>query len=295
MITKRIRLTPIDVVLGALLLAFLAYLAHQVTAQIHYRWNWQAIPQYLLRFDSDQSRWVPNLLLQGLFTTIRLSLWATVLGTLIGAVMGLMRTSRSLFNRMVSRTYVESIRNLPPLVLIFIFYYFISDQVIPLLDVEQVVRQSPPMVQRLIAFSMAPPQLLMPFISATITLAIFEGAYITEIVRAGIESIDKGQWEASRAIGLSRRQQLRLVIFPLVIRRILPPLSGQFVSTIKDSAIVAVISIQDLTFQGMELMAATYLTFEVWITITLMYLALTLPCSMLIQRLENAMTRRYDL
>ena len=151
------------------------------------------------------------------------------------------------------------------------------------------------MVQRLIAFSMAPPQLLMPFISATITLAIFEGAYITEIVRAGIESIDKGQWEASRAIGLSRHQQLRLVIFPLVIRRILPPLSGQFVSTIKDSAIVAVISIQDLTFQGMELMAATYLTFEVWITITLMYLALTLPCSMLIQRLENAMARRYEL
>ena len=105
----------------------------------------------------------------------------------------------------------------------------------------------------------------------------------------------RDRWEASRAIGLSRRQQLRLVIFPLVIRRILPPLSGQFVSTIKDSAIVAVISIQDLTFQGMELMAATYLTFEVWITITLMYLALTLPCSMLIQRLENAMTRRYEL
>jgi polar amino acid transport system permease protein len=209
--------------------------------------------------------------------------------------MGLMRTSHSLFNRLVSRTYVESIRNLPPLVLIFIFYYFISDQIIPLLDVEQAVRQASPLVQCLITFGMAPPQLLMPFISATITLAIFEGAYITEIVRAGIESIDKGQWEASRAIGLSRRQQLRLVIFPLVIRRILPPLSGQFVSTIKDSAIVAVISIQDLTFQGMELMASTYLTFEVWITITLMYLALTLPCSMLIQRLESVMNRRYEL
>lgn len=119
-----------------------------------------------------------------------------------------------------------------------------------------------------------------------ITLAIFEAAYIAEIVRAGIESIERGQWEASYALGLTRRQQMRHVILPQAARRILPPLAGQFISTIKDSAIVSVISIQELTFQGLELMSATYLTFEIWITITILYLILTLSLSLAVGRLE---------
>ena len=127
--------------------------------------------------------------------------------------------------------------------------------------------------------------------SALVTLALFEGAYITEIVRSGIESIEKGQWEASYALGLSRRQQIMHVILPQAIKRILPPLAGQFISTIKDSAIVSVISIQELTFQGMELMASTYLTFEVWITITVLYLMMALVLSLGVERLEIFMRR----
>ena len=130
------------------------------------------------------------------------------------------------------------------------------------------------------------------FLSAIITLAIFEGAYITEIVRAGIESINKGQWEASYALGLSRYQQLRYIVLPQAVQKILLPLAGQFISTIKDSAIVSVISISELTFQGMELMSATYLTFEVWITIALMYLILAGSLSLLIGRLELYMRRK---
>ena len=103
-------------------------------------------------------------------------------------------------------------------------------------------------------------------------MALYEGAYITEIVRAGIQSVERGQWEASYALGLSWWQQMRYVILPQAIQRIIPPLAGQFISTIKDSAIVSVISIQELTYQGMQLMAATYLTFEVWTTVALMYL-----------------------
>ena len=124
------------------------------------------------------------------------------------------------------------------------------------------------------------------FLSAIITLAIFEGAYITEIIRAGIESVDKGQWEASYALGMNRYRQFRYIILPQATQRVLLPLAGQFISTIKDSAIVSVISIQELTFQGMELMSATYLTFEVWITITLMYLLLSLSLSLLIGRMD---------
>jgi polar amino acid transport system permease protein len=129
------------------------------------------------------------------------------------------------------------------------------------------------------------------FFSALITLALFEGAYITEIVRAGIQSIEQGQWEASQVLGLSRWQQMRHIILPQTVQRILPPMAGQFISTIKDSAIVSVISIQELTFQGMELMSSTYLTFEIWITITILYLILCLALSLGVERLEIFMRR----
>jgi polar amino acid transport system permease protein len=285
------RLPILDIVLILLLLGTAAWLLYRIRIGLDYRWNWPAIPQYLLRFDLKKGEWVSNLLLQGLFTTIRLSIWGTLLATFLGAVMGLCRISRSLFLRLLSRTYVEFNRNLPPIVLIFLFYYFVGTQVIGALDVEGLMQSLPRGSQDIIAVLFAPPNLFVPFASALITLGIFEGAYIAEIVRSGIQSIEKEQWEAGRAIGLSRWQLMRLVIFPLTIRKILPPLAGQFVSTIKDSAIVSVISVQELTFQGMELMASTYLVFEIWITITILYMALTVPVSLSIQRLETRLRR----
>jgi polar amino acid transport system permease protein len=203
--------------------------------------------------------------------------------------MGLFRVSRSLFRRLIGGTYVELIRNLPPLVIIFIFYFFVGDQILPLLGVEEFIRNSSQGTQTVFTVLFAPPTLFTAFLSALITLSIFEGAYITEIVRAGIQSIEKGQWEASSALGFSRWQQMRYVVLPQAVQRILPPLAGQFISTIKDSAIVSVISIQELTFQAMELMSSTYLTFEIWITITIMYLMLTLSCSLAVERLERYM------
>ncbi len=276
----------LDIFLSLALLLGLIWLAVRIRSELVYHWDWGAIWQYLFRYDTEKARWVTNLLMHGFFTTIRLSVWATLLAMIIGTIMGLMRLSRSFFNRLLSRLYVEMIRNMPPLVLIFIFYYFISDQFLPFLELERLLAKAPENVQPIIATLFGPSKQVVPFLSAVLTLAIFEGAYITEIVRAGIVSIDIGQWEASSALGMTRFQQLRKAILPQTIHRILPSLAGQFISTIKDSAIVAVISIQDLTFQGMELMAATYLTFEVWITITVMYLLLTLPCSLAIRRLE---------
>jgi len=218
-------------------------------------------------------------------------MWGTVLATIIGVVMGLCRASKSLFKRLIGRTYVELIRNLPPLVLIFIFYFFLGDQIMSLLGVSRFIESCSMSTSSVLAFLFAPPSLFAPFMAALITLALFEGAYITEIVRAGIQSTERGQWEASYALGLSRRQLMRYIILPQAMPRILPPLAGQFISTIKDSAIVSVISIQELTFQGMELMSATYLTFEVWITITGLYLMLTLSLSLIVERFEIYMRR----
>lgn len=120
-----------------------------------------------------------------------------------------------------------------------------------------------------------------------ITLGLFQGAYIAEIVRAGIQSIDDGQWEASRAIGLNRWQQMRCVILPQAIRKMLPPLANEFINTIKYSSIVSVISIQELTFQGMQVMASTQVTIEVWIIITIMYLLLCFSLSLGVSVLEH--------
>jgi polar amino acid transport system permease protein len=205
-------------------------------------------------------------------------------------VAGLFRASQNLFLRLTGRLYVELIRNMPPLVLIFIFYFFLSGQIMPLLHLHQRVCEWSHGMQRVCTFLFAPPVSFSAFVSALISLALFEGAYIAEIVRAGIQSIDKGQWEASYALGLSKRHQMRYIILPQAAQRILPPLAGQFISLVKDSAIVSVISIQELTFQGMELMAATYLTFEIWITISALYLIMTLSCSLAVERLEIRMT-----
>ncbi len=133
----------------------------------------------------------------------------------------------------------------------------------------------------------ARPDQINAFISAVIALGIYEGAYVSEIVRGGIISIPTGQWEASMSIGLSRQKTFLIVILPQAFRKVAFPLAGQFISTIKDSAIVSVISIQELTFQGMELMSATFLTFEIWITITLLYFILTFSLSSSVAFLEK--------
>lgn len=281
----------LDIVVGALVLSALLYFLYRIRIGLHYRWNWGAIPQYLFRYDPDKMRWVPNILIEGLLTTIRLSLWATFLATLIGGTMGLLRVSKSLFARLVGSVYVQSIRNVPPLVLLFIFYYFIGDQILSVVQFDTFLNTAGDTAREICRIFFAPPPLIPAFFSALIALSIFEGSYITEMVRAGIQSIHFGQWEASRALGFNRRQQLYHIILPQAIRRILPPLAGQLISTIKDSAIVSVVSIQELTFQGLELMSATYLTFEIWITITAMYVVLTLSFSMAVSRMEGRMNK----
>jgi polar amino acid transport system permease protein len=280
-----------DVIIIGLVLLAGAYLIYRVKVGLHYKWNWSAVPQYLFRFDRESNRWIPNLLMQGLFTTIRLSVWGTILATFLGTIMGLCRASGSLFKRLLGWTYVELTRNIPPLVLVFIFYFFLSSQVIPILGLDELIASGSENTKAVLEFLFAPSSRFSAFISAMITLGLFEGAYITEIVRAGVQSIERGQWEASYTLGLSKWQQIRYVILPQAVQRILPPLGGQFISAIKDSAIVSVISIQELTFQGMELMAATYLIFEIWITITVLYLILTLTLSLGVERLEIYMRR----
>ncbi len=284
-------MTTLDVFVLLALIAAVVYVIYQVKVKLNYNWQWGIIPQYLFRYDAESGKWVSNYLIHGLLTTLRLSFWGTLLATILGTVMGLLRVSKRLFHRMIARSYVELMRNLPPLVIIFIFYFFISDQIMPIIGIDDFLRASSAETQRLFEMLFSPPQFAAAFISALFTLAIFEGAYITEIVRAGIESVEKGQWEASHALGLSKYHSMRHIILPQAMQRLLPAFAGQFISLIKDSAIVSVISIQELSYQGTQLMASTYLTIEIWVTITALYLVMTLTFSLGVGKLEAYMAR----
>ena len=288
---RKIRITKLDVVVATLILLLTAYIAYRLTMKLNYKWNWSIIPQYLFFFDETEGRWKANVLIQGLLTTIRLTVWSTLLAIVFGFITGIMRTTPRLFNRLVGRSYVELIRNVPPLVLIFIFYFFVSDQIMPILGVEEFIRSRSPDTQKVLGFFFSSPDLFTAFISGMFTVAVFQGAYITEIVRAGIQSISKGQWEASYALGLSWRQQMAYIILPQALKRVLPPLANEFINTLKYSAIVSVISIQELTFQAMQVMAATYVTIEIWLTVTVIYLVMCMTLSFGVQWLERRMAR----
>lgn len=290
MFVKRRSFNPLDAVLLILLLCAAGFVVYRISVKLNYTWNWGIIPQFLFRYDQDSGQWVTNYLIQGLLTTVRLSLWSSILALALGLGMALARTGRSLYWQLVARTYIELMRNLPPLVIIFLFYFFLADQLTPLLNLDRLAISSSPGTQAFVAALFAPPEQLSAFLSALITLAVFESAYMAEILRSGIESIGRPQVDAAQALGLTRSQILRHVILPQAIRRVLPPLSGQMISLIKDSAIVSVISIQELTYQGTQLMASTYLTIEVWLTIAALYFLLTFPCSLAVDHLD----RRYN-
>lgn len=289
--SKKPPLTRLDLFLLLVAVGFFAFVGYRLFFSLNYRWNWGVIATYLVRVDEGTGHWTANVLLEGFITTIKLSLWGTVIALLLGLVIGLLRLSPSLLLRLLARTYVEAIRNTPPLVLVFIFYYFVSDRLLGALGVEELVRQAGPGASKLLALLFTEPKLIAQFLSGVLTLALFQGAYFAEIVRAGIEAVDRGQWEAGRALGLSERQLLLRVVMPQATKIMLPPLANEFINTIKWSSIVSIISIQELTFQGLQVMASTQAAIEVWLTISLMYLVLCLALSLAVRRLERRFAR----
>ncbi|WP_257288744.1 amino acid ABC transporter permease [Endozoicomonas sp. ONNA1] len=201
--------------------------------------------------------WKAGPIANGLVMTIKLSLVSIVFAILLGVISGLARISPNPALRNLSILYVEVIRGTPLLVQIFIVYFFIGT----VLHLDR-------------------------FTAGVAALSIFTGAYIAEIIRAGIESINKGQMEAGRSLGMSRGDTLRYIILPQAFKRVLPPLAGQFINLIKDSSLVSVISLTDLTKAGRETVSSTFSPFEVWFTVAALYLVLTGILSYVVRRME---------
>ena len=285
------RLHWLDGMILVLVLIAIGYVYYRVDSVLNYNWDWSFLPGYLIRWDQERGRWVANILLQGLATTLRLALWSMVLAGIIGMLMGVMRTSRRLLFRLISRTYVELIRNIPPLVFIFVFYFFISSQLMPWFGIAAMARDLSPTMAMLTGWLIGPPELLENVISGIICLAMFEGAYVTEITRAGIQAVPPSQREAGASIGLGRWQIMRYVVLPQAVRKVVPPLANQFIALIKDSSIVSLISIQELTFLGTEVSVSTQRVFETWIAVAGLYFILCYGLAWLFGRLE----RRWQL
>jgi len=248
------------VVQFALLVLLAAVLVIHGGQSMGYNWQWYRVPQFLYRVVDGEIIWGP--LLRGLMVTLEISALALVLTAAIGLTAALLRLSHSIVGRCLARGYLEIIRNTPLLVQLYLFYFVIA----PILGIER-------------------------FWTGVLCLSVFEGSFATEIIRAGIQAVPAGQWEAAASLGLPRYVTMRRVILPQALRLIFPPMTGLAVSLIKHSAIVSVIAIFDLTNEARNVIADTFMTFEIWLTTAAIYLVITISLSIFVGYLEKSTNR----
>jgi len=282
------------VVVIASLIGLVVYAFFRVSDVLVYRWDWGFLPQALFTRDEASGWWRPNLLLEGLLTTLRLSLWSMLLASVLGLLLGVMASFKRLLPRLTSMAYVGVIRNIPPLVFIFVFYFFLSGQIVPALGIDVWARELGPDGRRIMGLILGPPSLIENLISGVICLAMFEAAYIAEVVRAGIQSVPESQTEAAESLGLRPFSVFRLVVLPQALRAVAPPMANQFILLVKNSAIVSLISVQELTFIGSELAVSTGRRFETWIVVALMYFILCYGLALWFAKLERRARQAYD-
>ena len=202
------------------------------------------------------------LLLIGAGVTIQITVLSTAIGFVIGLIVGVARISNLRVLRMLAEVYVEFFRGTPLLVQIFLFYF---------------------------ALPVITGQRIDPFIAAISACGINSGAYVAEIFRAGIQSVDDGQMEAGRSLGMTWLQTMRYIIVPQAFKRVIPPLGNEFIAMLKDSSLVSVIGFEELTRRGQLIIAKTYGSFEIWMSVAVIYLVMTLTISRFVAYLE----RRY--
>ena len=240
----------------ALVMGGLIWLTIEGAAGMGYNWQWYQIPRYFYRVIDEELIWGP--LATGLVVTIEISLYSMLLTLALGLLTALLRMSNSLSGQVLARVYLETIRNTPMLVQIYVFYFVIA----PVLGIDR-------------------------FWTGVLCLGLFEGSFASEIIRAGINSVPRGQWEAGSSVGLSRFASYRYVVLPQAIPLMLPPMTGVLINLIKHSAIVSVIAVFELTTEGRNIIADTYMAFEVWLTVAGIYLVLTVSLSIFVGYLER--------
>lgn len=253
---------PFDVAQFLLLSALVVWLTWRGAVSMEYRWQWHRLPQYFYEIIDGELLWGP--LIYGLMVTIEIAAWGMVLALIIGLITAVLRLSESFAGRIVATLYLEVVRNTPLLVQVSIFYFVLQ----PILGINN------------------------PIWTGILCLAFFEGAFASEIMRAGINSVPRGQWEAAATIGLGPLKSYIYVVLPQAVPLMLPPLTGIMVNLIKHSAILSFIAVFELTTEARNLIGDTFMSFEVWFVVGPMYLVLTISLSTLVGWMERRVRAR---
>lgn len=207
-----------------------------------------------------------TLYLDGIWITLLLSLLGVLMGSVFGTILALMRLGKNKVVKKISIIYVEIIRGTPLLVQLSLLYYTI--------------------------ISLVPPNLTLlrsKILLCSLAISLNSGAYISEIIRSGIQSIDKGQWEAAASLGFTEKQTMRYVILPQAIKNILPALGNEFVTLIKESAIVSFVALHDIMYYANAIRGATYKPFEPFFVAAFIYFIMTFTTSQILGKLERKM------
>lgn len=205
------------------------------------------------------------LLLVGAGITIEITALSVALGMVIGLFVGIARISTIKPIRWIAAAYIDFLRGTPLLVQIFLIYF---------------------------ALPMLAGQRVDPFVAAITACGVNSGAYIAEIFRAGIQAIDDGQMEAGRSLGMTWTQTMRYIIVPQAFKNIVPPLGNEFIALLKDSSLVSVIGFEELTRRGQLIIARTYGSLEIWLSVAFIYLIMTLTISRLVAYIEKRLNTR---
>lgn len=245
-----------EIGLALLTFAVIAWLIWRGALAMEYNWQWYRVSPFFYRIVDDEFIFGP--LYWGLILTLKLAIVSGIMAIIIGFITAFARLSNSRAGGTIATCYLEAIRNTPLIVQLFLFYFVLA----PIFGVDR-------------------------FWSGVLCLAFFEGSFASEIIRGGIQGVDRGQFEASDAIGLTPFNKYRYIILPQSMSLILPPLTGLLISLIKHSAIVSVIAVSELTTTGLNLISDTFMAFEIWFIVAGIYLALTISLSIGVGQLEK--------
>jgi polar amino acid transport system permease protein len=245
-----------SVALYAVIIGVIVFGAYTGAQAMGYNWQWYRVPQYFYTVTDDGFQW--GEIAYGLVQTLNISITSFVFATVLGIVVALMRLSGLVICTAVSIGFLELIRNIPLLVLLYLFYYVLG----PIFGFDR-------------------------YTASVLCLGVFHSVLISEIFRAGINAVAKGQWEAATSIGMSKGQAYRYIIMPQSVRFVLPPMTGEAVHMVKSTAIVSVIAVAELTTIGRNIISDTYMSFEIWFTIAAVYMALTLTLSIGVSFVEK--------
>jgi polar amino acid transport system permease protein len=227
--------------------------------QMQYDWQWKQIVPLLFTSDGHGGLHA-GVFLAGLGVTLEIVIWAFFGAIFLGLCFALLQRSESIVGRVLARGYIEVVRNTPMLVQIFLIYFVFA----PILGMDRIF-------------------------SGVVALAVFEGAFACEIFRAGIEGVVRGQWDAARSLSLGKRDTYLHIVLPQAVRLVLPPLTNLTISLIKDSTLVSVIAVAELTTAARDAISSTFMVFEIWFTVAAIYLLLTTGISFCARRLETRM------